>query len=160
MPLYRKIKRTPLLRQVGVSLCTAMAALIISSCDGEGGKDGVEWVYPADEALPAAFSAGESVPVYAEQWHMPKGFLHFTARWNERVRQHVEQSLKIKQAEQRDALAAMLAAPEGSPEYKTAQVRRIGKLPPAGPQAQSRAVPGLSAGNHAAPEPELATRTG
>lgn len=121
--LYQKIKHSLLLRQVGVSLCAAVVALLMSSCDGEGSKDGVEWVHPMDEALPSAFSAGESVPVYAEQWHMPKGFLHFTARWNERVRLHVEQSLKMKQAEQRDALAAMLASQVGTPEYKAAQVR-------------------------------------
>ncbi len=93
------------------------------SCDSESGSAGVHWVHPEEKDMPLAFAPTESVPVYAEQWHMPKGFLHYTARWNERVRKHVEASLKSKQADQRAALAEMLAFAPDSPEYRAAQVR-------------------------------------
>ena len=124
----QKRKQATLPRLVCMWVCAALLLCLVPACDGSGGEDGVEWVHPAEESMPAAFSKDESVPVYAEQWRMPKGFLHFTARWNERVRQHVEASLKAKQAEQRDALAAMLAAQPDSVEYKTAKVRFLSAL--------------------------------
>lgn len=108
-------------------LCVAWCCCL-TGCDGNGGKSGVEWQPPENESLPAAFEPEESVPVYAEQWRMPKGFLRFTDRWNERVRQHVERSLKLKQAEQRDALAILLSSAPDSVEYKTAQVRFMAAL--------------------------------
>ena len=121
--LLQKMKQSHLPRQVKLCVCAGMMALCMTACDGDGSENGVEWKHPSNESMPEAFSKKESVPVYAEQWHMPKGFLHFTDRWNERVRRHVEQALKTKQAEQRDALAAMLSLPPNSSEYKAAQVR-------------------------------------
>ncbi|MBQ9835810.1 MAG: hypothetical protein IJO34_05765 [Akkermansia sp.] len=123
IPCEQTRKQGAPLRLVWLWMCAAILLMMVPACDGDGGADGVEWKHPEENSMPAAFAKDESVPVYAEQWRMPKGFLRFTARWNERVRQHVETSLKAKQAEQRDALAAMLAARPGSVEYKTAQIR-------------------------------------
>lgn len=121
--LLQKMRQSYLHKQLKLHVCAALVALCMVACDGNGNESGVGWKHPSDESMPEAFSKKESVPVYAEQWHMPKGFLHFTDRWNERVRQHVEQSLKDKQAEQRDALATMLSLSPDSQEYKAAQVR-------------------------------------
>jgi len=99
-----------------------LCLLLLPACDQDNHYKGLDWTPPADRTMPRAFSKGEKAPYYARQWHMPQGFQGFAARWNERARNYVAQSLASRRKECREACVRRLLCCPGSAEAGTASV--------------------------------------
>lgn len=99
-----------------------LLVILLLGCDGNTRHKGLDWEAPADKSMPLAFGKEEKVPYYARRWRMPQGFRGFTARWNERARDYVAQSLSARRQECKEAMVRRLRSCPGSPEAVTASI--------------------------------------
>ncbi len=107
--------------------CTAALLLLafpmmLAGCDAEDESPGLSWEAPPDRQMPLICEDRNKVPAYVHEWHMPEGFAGFTERWNDRVREHLEQEAATCKHKLARSLAAQLYTVPGTEEYKAAGV--------------------------------------
>lgn len=104
----------PLFQRLLLS-AAAIFALAVPACSDSSDSEGFAWrADPSEEAMPRAFDPGDrgydALPDYAKAWRMPPGFAskrgvpNFAERWNKRVRDWLDDSLR-QENEQLRALA-------------------------------------------------------
>ncbi len=112
----KRLLHTLMLLVVGACLLTMAAALC--SCDGRHDIEGISWLPPEDEAMPAAFAESEHMPAYAQRWRMPEGFRGFPSRWNRQVREYLEQAIETQTQKLQHSMTLHLAAVPGSESHR------------------------------------------
>ncbi len=113
----------PLLRRATcafAALLLLLCPLLLVGCHGEDSATGLGWQTPAEEQMPYGFTMQEEVPGYVRAWRMPEGFTGFTARWNERVREHLARELETHKRRLARAIAAQLYTIPGTNDHETA----------------------------------------
>lgn len=100
-----------------------LGAVLLSSCDDDNSALGLEWRHPSDLTMPLGFTEADAVPTYTKRWHMPPGFEGFQTRWNDKVRDYVENGVAQNREVCEKAMVQYLTSAPGGARQQRAKTR-------------------------------------